>query len=385
MKASQFSGQDWGSDTLNRYRYQAEITVPYCLAAALDLENITAVVPEHLEDIALHCGSSWRFIQVKSRNLELGLWTLSQLLEEGGALRSFYRTYQCVEEQEHTLELILEGAPKSKDLINELRPGGNHSELIPKVASSLNITTGEAEAFLRKVVLNGSPPPRDCITACNRELIHVHAPNLTKPEIDSVYQTLLDDIERAMRAEPLGPRWPDFIVHPERRSTEVTERLEAKTLSREHLKIKLSPINGVPKLTLRRLVLPGNSPICALHRKMLDGGADDDIISNARNLQANVRYYWFEQQAQGRRIDASLLEDTHLRIQTHVSAKTAIHNGQTRPANHIWADLLNIFEDRATSIDRGSIFNQDPMLLLGEACDLSDQCKFGWGRVNDAT
>ena len=55
------------------------------------MDGIAAVVPEHHEDIALDCGPSWRYLQVKSRELDLGLWTLAQLLKKRGALRSGVR------------------------------------------------------------------------------------------------------------------------------------------------------------------------------------------------------------------------------------------------------------------------------------------------------
>ena len=46
------------------------------------MDGIAAVVPEHHEDIALDCGPSWRYLQVKSREPDLGLWTLAQLLKK---------------------------------------------------------------------------------------------------------------------------------------------------------------------------------------------------------------------------------------------------------------------------------------------------------------
>ena len=88
--------RDWGADTLDRFRYQAEVTLPYCLAVVTRNKGILAVLPEHLEDIALQTDQGWRFLQVKSRNPERGLWTATDLLvQKGGALRSLYneRTY----------------------------------------------------------------------------------------------------------------------------------------------------------------------------------------------------------------------------------------------------------------------------------------------------
>ena len=377
------NSRDWGTDTLQRFRYQAEIAVPYCLAAASDVDGIAAVVPEHHEDIALDCGSSWRFLQVKSRNLDLGLWTLAQLLKKHGALRSLYRTHLCVGGEDHTLELVLEGAPRSTDLIMRLRNGEDRRELVPRVASALEINENAAEIFLDRVVLNGAPPPRDSIAAQNRDLIHSQAPHLTRPEVEGLHERLLGEIERAMRADRIGPLWPRSIVRPSRRSDEVLARIKAKTLSRDLLRSILESSIGMPRPVLRRLVEPGGGPLTPLRRKLMFGGAGATIIDQARNLQANARSEHLTRSAQGKRVDSSLLDDLHQRIETHAAARVGIHADLQKPAPQIWADLVELFDSRATSIDRAGILRRDPMLLLGEACDLSDRCIFGWGETAD--
>lgn len=116
--------RDAGSDTFDRYLYQAEVTFPFCLECALGGE-IKAVVPEHLEDIALEYERRWRFIQVKSRDPERGLWTLADLLGSSGALQSLYKTHRLTIGSNATLELLLEGATKAKDPIRHLLRDGN--------------------------------------------------------------------------------------------------------------------------------------------------------------------------------------------------------------------------------------------------------------------
>ena len=108
---------DAGSDTVARFRYQAEVTFPLCLECALG-GDIVAVIPEHFEDIAVEYGTRWRFLQVKSRNPERGMWKLADLLGEGGALRSLYRTYQQTRDVDATLEVLLEGASQRGDPIH---------------------------------------------------------------------------------------------------------------------------------------------------------------------------------------------------------------------------------------------------------------------------
>ena len=375
------NSRDWGPDTLRRFRYQAEIAVPYCLAAASNVGSIAAVVPEHHEDIALDCGSSWRYLQVKSRDPDLGLWTLALLLKKRGALRSLYRTHRCVGGQNHTLELILEGAPKSTDLIMRLKSGEDHSELVPRVAEALDISEIAAGTFLDRVVLNGAPPPRHSIAAQNRDLIHSQAPHLTWPEVEALHERLLGEIDRAMRADRIGPLWPRSIAHPSRRSSKIVARTIAKTLSQESLRSILEPSMGIPRPVLRRLVEPGGGPVTPLHRKLMIGGAGTTIIHQARNLQANARREHLTRAAQGKPVDSPMLDDLHQRIETHATARAGVHADLQKPAPRIWADLVELFDSRAASIDQGGILRRDPMLLLGEACDLSDRCVFGWGEA----
>jgi hypothetical protein len=131
-------------------------------------------------------------------------------------------------------------------------------------------------------------------------------------------------------------------------------------------------------------VQTGAGPISTLHKKMIEGGAPDDIIFQARNLQANAQYEHLKRTAQGRPTDDVLLADLHERICTHATAKVALHTSTQQPAVRIWSELLDVFESRAASIDPSGILLRDPMLLLGEACELSDRCAFGWGRLDNA-
>ena len=142
--------KDRGSDTLARFRYQAEVTLPYCVAAILGENDIVAVIPEHLEDIALETTTGWRFLQVKSRDPERGLWTAGDLFaKKGGALRSLYRTYLLTEGEEYSLELVLEGAVKTDNPIGALRPDQDRSRLVPMVMEKLGATQASAEDLSR--------------------------------------------------------------------------------------------------------------------------------------------------------------------------------------------------------------------------------------------
>lgn len=370
---------DWGSDTFARFRYQAEVTLPYCVSAVLSENDIVAVVPEHMEDVALATGTGWRFLQIKSRNPERGLWQLADLFTKGGALRSLYRTYLLTTGEERSLELVLEGAVKPKDRIAMLRRGEDRSELVPIVMDKLGPDASSAEDFLSRITLNEAATHRNDIHASNARLLHQHAPSLTLPEVEALHDTLLAKIEKAMRSDRMGALWPRSVVHPQRRSTLMEERRLAKTLDAERLAGIAEVLSAAGRPLLKRLVERGSRPASPLTQKLVVGGATDELIEQARNLKANAEHHRFVRASQNLAGDEALTIDLHERIRTYAYTAAAMHGTGAEPAIKMWAYLLDTFGNHAGSIDRHNLVRADPMLLMGEGCILSDQCEFTWG------
>ena len=374
------SQRDVGSDTLARFRYQAEVTLPYCVSALVFENEIEAVVAEHLEDIALKTKTGWRFLQVKSRDPERGLWRAADLFaKKGGALRSLYRTYLLTAGEDHSLELVLEGAVKTDDAIGDLRPNRDCSQLVLMVMNKLNATEESAADFLRRVTLNETASYRGDIHATNARLLHQHAPSLTQPELEALHRVLLEEIEKAMRCEPLSALWPRSVVHPEKRSREIEERLRAKTLDSNRLSEIAKSLSSAGRPLLKRLVEPGG-PVSALMQKLVVGGATQNLIEQARNLEANARHHRFVQTVQKVVPDDALVTDLHERIRTYAETAVAMHASSPQPAIAMWSYLLDKFGTHAADIDRHNLVRADPMLLMGESCILSDECVFDWGR-----
>ena len=377
--------RDWGADTLARFRYQAEVTLPYCLSVLSPHSDIQAVIPEHLEDIALRTNTGCRFIQVKTRNPERGLWTASDLfLKNGGALRSLYRTYLLTANENHSLELVLEGAVKPNDPIQALYPDHARAPLVPMVVNHLRATHGSAEDFLRRVTLNDSMHHRSAIHATNARLLHDLATSLTRPALEALHASLLAEIEKAMRCESLGPLWPRSVLHPLDRPTTSADRIRRKTLDSARLAPIAPPISGVTRPLLRRFVEPAGRVPSPLVQKLLLGGAPPTIVDLARNLQANARHQRFERASLSLEDQNDVLADLQERILTHAQTVAALRESSDRPAAAIWHDLLGGFHANAAHIDRHNVVHADPMLLMGEACILSDDCLFDWGRASDA-
>ena len=377
--------RDWGSDTLARFRYQAEVTLPYCVSALLRENDIVAVIPEYLEDIALETTTGWRFLQVKSRNPERGLWTAAQLLaRKGGALRSLYRTYLETEGEDYSLELVLEGAVKTDNPIGALRPNQDRSRLVRMVMEKLGATRASAEDFLRRVTLDEHVPHRAVIHATNGRLLHQHAPSLTQPQLEALHESLLEEIEKAMRCERLGERWPRSVVHPEKRSEAFEERLRAKTLDAKRLSGIAEALTSAGRPLLTRFVETGSGPVSALTQKLVLGGATPNLIERARTLQASALHHRLVRAARNLVVNDALLIDLEERIRTYADTAAAKHASSGHPAIEMWDYLLDRFGMHAANIDPHKLVGADPMLLMGESCILSNECVFGWGETNDA-
>ena len=376
--------RDWGSDTLARFRYQAEVTLPYCLSVMSSQNDILAVVPEHLEDIALRTNDGWRFLQVKTRDPERGLWTASELFKKGGALRSLYRTYLLTIREDHPLELLLEGAVKTNDLICMLYPGEDRSQLEAMVVDKLRSSRASATDFLRRVTLNESMPHRSAIHATNALLLHELAPSLTQPELKALHNSFLAEIEKAMRCERLSALWPRSIVHPKTRSTTTEDRLQAKTLDADRLSAIAAPLTRMERPLLKRFVESGSGPVTPLTQKLVLGGAPPALVERARSLQANAHHQRFVRASQTLVNENAVLSDLHERLLTYAQTETASQESSDRPAVGMWRKLLDEFNRYAGQIDRNNLVCADPKLLMGETCILSDECAFGWGKVSDA-
>ncbi len=374
---------DTGTETLRRFRYQALITLPFCLSCALGNE-ILAVIPEHMEDIALRYANSWRFLQVKSRNPETGLWTLNRLIGDGGALRSLYRTHQRTLAVQASLEVVLEGAYSPSNPIHHLRPGEDHShpQLVGPVASALEIEEADAISFLARVVLAPRPAYRDEAEALAQQLLHQQAPNLPHDLVSDIYVRLVGRIEDAMRAEPIGPEWPSYVTHPSDAPDEYAQRIAAKTLNRGILRETISPIQAAPRVLLRRIG-DAQVPVSSLERKMIVGGADKQLIADARSLRMNAVEHLERRMASEMFAEDERIEDLRERLLIHANSRYSLHSGAESPANQIWGDLMNHYATHAASIDPDRILDQDSLLLLGKLCDMSDECAFDWGSPDE--
>lgn len=379
---------DSGSSTFSRYRYQAKVTFPYFLRCGLDGDEL-AIVAEHFEDLALKYASTWRFIQIKSRDASKGMWPLSDLLGEGGALTSLFRTFRAIK-VDATFELALEQPVSPTGLTSKLQSaeGRKDAKLIKSVSKAFEASESEVRDFLFAVRLLPPLPPRESIDAMNLSLIMSHDRSMTYEAATEIYERSLARIEKSMASESLGIPWPSYMA-PADGGKE--ERDQDKYIDRAECKKALGSISAKPSPLLARVLDSGLARPTNLEMKLMSAGAPAEIIEDAQNLRANAAIREFEvlNLTPGAAKPAAFahshakLTDVQQRLLARVRAISAAARHVASPGPQVWKELMDACHTDRTTLDPNSVFGQDPMLLVGETCEISDQCFSDWG-VGDA-
>jgi hypothetical protein len=197
-----------------------------------------------------------------------------------------------------------------------------------------------------------------------------------------IYESLMSEVERAMRAESIGPNWPAYVTRHSDGDRDKQERLKAKRLTRELLIRKVAPLSSPPKKLLTKAVDSTTAHISPLETKLSMGGATDAIIQLARDLRASSQAHLFDYQATHLFANEDLIADLNQRLKVYAVSKAAQYASADKPAINVWNSLLTELTANAAGIDLQGIMNEDPMLLLGQICDLSDNCVVDWGHAH---
>jgi hypothetical protein len=373
---------DTGADTFRRFRFQAEVAFPYCLNCALD-GNIKSVIMEHFEDLVIEDSAFWRFQQIKTRNLDRGPWKLTDILSEhGGGIHALFRTYQVIKDHANIrLELLLEGTLKPQDGINELRTCSPSAATSKKVQDALDTSPEEAKNFLVKLFVSPYGRYRDSIEAHNLLLLSRYAKQLTADQIKNVYKAVIDRTLEAMDPRFDDEDWEEFCLTLQ--LPQAHQLFEKKRLTPEILKPLFGSISSKIGPLLKQIVEPYKSVISPLEEKLISGGAHPALIDMAKSLRANAVAIELEQSSASLFTDAEeFLEDVRQRLLSRAIAISGKHSNVANPASSIWSELMQVLADHRELIDKNRFFGQDVDILMGELCELSDQCKFAWGEVD---
>jgi hypothetical protein len=371
---------DSGSDTFARFRYQAYVAAPFALICAIG-GDVRSVVLEHVEDIAVEYADRWQFIQVKTRDAGLRRWRMQDLCGDRGGLRALLRGYRAVGQINASHELWLEGGLERGNAAEKLLdPAGRANPAIhADVAHRLGIDETECAGFMARLRVRANLPGRDDIGDRVFRLLSSQAPSVASGAIERMENELIALLCQAMAADlTLGDDWPAVVIRPTR-PADVDAKVEAKRVTQEMLSVILGALVRHPQPLLRRFLDTELPTATVLEEKLLAGGATDAVVSDAKQLRFQASLREATKAAASLYEDDSLLEDVRARLQLRVHAALGGATGESRPAVRIWRDLMDVLSTQAHHIDANGMFGQDPDLLLGEICEMSDLCQVDWG------
>ena len=370
---------DTGTDTIKRYRYQAQLALPFCLACARKYK-VRSIIMEHFEDIVVECDDYWHFIQVKTRNAERGHWKLPDAID---GLKSLYRTFSETSDLNAKYSLYIEGAIAVTDDLNALTLSSSSmdisNDIVQKISQKLDIENSKCRDFLESVTVHPNQPPRAHIKSHNIHLMGQGSASSSIREIESLEEKLTDEILRAMSCDRLDNLLYRYIAKVEKLEDEIKARIDAKRLTASNIaNIIGSLASGDYPLLLRITDLHEPSPT-NLQKKLIAGGATERIIKNAKELRANASIREVEIRSSGFINQEDRIVDVQIRITTLTNSIVEEHDELEKPAKIIWRKVLNELTQKKETVDPHRIYKQDPYLLLGAVCGISDECRIDWG------
>jgi hypothetical protein len=371
---------DSGSLTFARYCYQARIAFRYALACAQG-QAVLTLVPEHFEDLAVSFDSGdWAFLQIKTRDPGRGPWRLGDVLGADGAFRSLLRTYRALEASGVTMELVacLEGAIASGDDL-QCFVGTTCSDdaVISRVEDRLELSPDERARFTPLLRVRPESP-MSSIDDVNVRRLAACMPSQRVGEVELAYARALGLIQTGMEAALLGPSWPLVTVSP---GSSPPTRVEGKVIDRDRLRWLSDQMETYPAPLISRLIGSDRWPASQLEEKLLEGGASTDVIGNASEMRAGADRWISERQAASLWPDDDVSDDVDLRLRYLATASVARYSHEAAPANLAWADIHQRLSAEASVHDPNHVYAQDPVLLMGRVCSLSDQCEFPWRAI----
>jgi hypothetical protein len=368
---------DTGTDTLKRFRYQAQLALPFCLACARK-EKVRSIIMEHFEDIVVEYDDHWHFIQVKTRNAERGQWKLPDAID---GLKSLYRAFKETSHLNAKYSLFIEGSIAARDDLNALTHSKRDisDDLVEKIYQKLNLEDDNCRAFLESVTVHPNQPPRANITSHNIHLMGQVSASTSTREIESLEEKLTDEILRAMSCDRLDNLVYHYIAKVEEIEDETKARVEAKRLTASNITDILGSLaSGDYPLLLRITDLHEPSPT-NLEKKLIAGGATERIIKNAKELRANASIREAEVLSSGFFMEEEKIIDVQVRLETLANSVVERFDDLDKPAKTIWLELRKEITQTVSSVDPNRIYKQDPYLLLGAVCGISDECRIDWG------
>lgn len=361
-----------GSETVDRFRYQAQLAISYCLECACG-GKVKSVILEHFEDIVVEYEDEWFFAQVKTRDEGQPYWRVSTAVN---GLKSLYRSFEVTKHLSAKYALLLEGGIAGNDSLAELAPGGEppSEKLKDSIKKALGISDKDCAEFLSRTLVHAHQPPRATIDAYTKDLLGKSAEQVSQPELTAIKDRLTDELLAAMAEARLDSAIPSFIQNPESLGQTVLERVTRKRFTVDRLKPFLNTVIMGPSPLLKRIADLNVPPPTNLEKKLLAAGASEAIVRNAKRLRANAMQRAYEITTAGL-FDDTVLDDVRYRIE---SIAVGIPSAE-QSVEATWVRLQDVLRNQADSVDPRRVYHRDVFLLVGAACELSDECLFDWG------
>lgn len=375
-----FPPDDTGVETFRRFAYQAHIAFPYCLACFFG-RDVIAVAAEHFEDLMVEETNVLRFLQIKTRDPERGLWRFGHVCQRGGALHSLLRTHRALkdlnEERQIRYEILLEGAARHKEF-EGLRVGDNGAtdEHVRRCCEGLDIEDEEARELLARVTVRDGQPLRSLIEARNVDAVIRAVGHLSGEIVKRAVANTVDLVKSAMLAEIAPEDWLAGLIAPDTLQEHASETFARKRLTRIQLEPALSVLEGGDTTLLEALSDESFLTATALERKLLAESASDDIVRMAKEYRARAAIQMATFRASALFDTSSVADDVDKRLlDLAITVAREVADGN---ADKVWGRLHERIHQNPSSFDRRKALHEDPILLMGQICDLSDRCLFDW-------
>lgn len=411
-------GEDSGSETLGRYRYQAEVAARDCLAM-LTQDTIEFVVCEWHEDfvVAFEDGSV-ELVSVKHREEDQGTWSITELCKSGGLAHLFDRWCACECAPNVRLRLETNAAlnPASGNAATLARMCGPQPELTIGLADmaqqiarqmlkvrwkqpypnipdtpqvrridEIELPEGFADKvtrFLAVLEISCAPPQRQHITDVNIQRIlapAIQSLQLMHIDLEATYRAIVERIERANRDENDRSQLAAHIADPSRvrYSTQMQRRISRRTITRDIIRQEFV-YTSVQLPTFPRgqapLVAPGGAK---LSRKLRRGELPSDEAAFAERLRSAWFTTWSARRSglAGDETDLMNLSldvlNTAFKCRSHARAEATDGNAFGTRMNDLMAERLTV-----DTLSSPPPFLLNDLHLRGLAYQLCDECRF---------
>ncbi|MFF1744349.1 hypothetical protein [Streptomyces mirabilis] len=222
---------------------------------------------------------------------------------------------------------------------------------------------------------------REDVEARNtRVLADLAGPELPVGTVDALYTELLRRTREATQGRPPA-RWTELLAIDSPPPAVLGKRITMAAIA--DVRQRLTRPDHV---LLEDVSEALHGPETALVRKLRQGAASRDVIEDAKMLRAQADHYRLREQALGTWPDNLAVEtDLDQRLLLLARRLGRSHKEHPQPADAIFDGLQEALQGNPGAYDRHPLYAQDDVLLVGRACAVSDECRFNWGDVRDAS